>query len=150
MNAHLHHPVVPPRRLHHRAPLGDDERERLLDVDILAGRARVDHLQRMPVVGRVDDDGVDVGPFEERGSRGSGRRAAGLRRGEGHVRRVDVAERRHLDVLVGEERVEHLVAAVAEADEADAHAIVGAEHAAASHGRRHPGGRGSLVRTAVG
>ena len=42
-----------------------------------------------------------------------------------------------LGVLVRQEGVEHLVAAVAQADEAEADAVVGAEHAAALR-RRSP------------
>ena len=47
--------------LDHAAPFMDGERERLLDIDVLAGIARVDRHQRVPMVGAGDDDGVDVG-----------------------------------------------------------------------------------------
>ena len=67
--------------LHHLAALlgGRDERlallprvrHRLLDVDVLAGGQRVLRHLQMPVIGRGDDDGIDVGA--RRGSRCSRR-----------------------------------------------------------------------------
>ena len=47
------------------AALGDGEGQRFLDVDILAVAHRVDGDQRVPVVGRADEDGVDIGAAVE-------------------------------------------------------------------------------------
>ena len=46
-------------------PLVDRERERLLAVDVLAGLHGVDADLGVPVVGRADDDGVDVLAVED-------------------------------------------------------------------------------------
>jgi hypothetical protein len=43
----------------------DGQAERLLDVDVLAGAAGIDELQRVPVVRRGDDDSIHVLLFEE-------------------------------------------------------------------------------------
>ena len=45
--------------------LGDRQRGRLLQVDVLAGLDRGDRDERVPVVGRADDDGVDVAVGEQ-------------------------------------------------------------------------------------
>jgi hypothetical protein len=141
---------VAARRLHHRAPFGERQRERLLDVHVLAGLARVDHLERMPVVGRVDDHRVDVGAFEHAAIVGvAGRASAGLLHRELDVRRVDVAHARDLDIVVRQEGVEHLVAAVADADDAHPDAVVGAEHAARTDRRAHPRGGCGLAELAA-
>ena len=90
----------------------------------------------MPVVGRVDDDRVDVLHVEQPAvvavPRGL---ASGLSRGKIHVGLVDVAQGDDLGVLVREKGVEHLVAAVAQADEAQPHPVVGASHASRAGGR---------------
>ena len=64
---------MPARRIEHPLAFAEGMRQGLLDVDILAGGARHDGHQRVPVVGRRDDDGVDVGSVEHAG--GSRRRA---------------------------------------------------------------------------
>jgi hypothetical protein len=134
------------RRLDHRPPFGHDERQWLLNVHVLAGAAGVDHLQRVPVVGGGNDDGVHVLAIEELVVVVELIRVrADLLGGEVEVWLIEVADRDDLRVLVGEERVEHLVAAIAQADEADADAIVGAEHAAGAQGRhRHRGTGGGM------
>ena len=53
------------RRLDHLAAFGDRQRQRLLAVHVLARLAGVDRHQRVPVVGRGDDDGVDVLAVEQ-------------------------------------------------------------------------------------
>ncbi len=55
---------MPARGVEHPLALAEDMRQGLLDVDVLAGGARHDGHQRVPVVGRRDDDGVDVRPVE--------------------------------------------------------------------------------------
>ena len=47
------------RRLDQRLALLDEEREGLLTIHILARQAGLDARQRMPVVGRRDQNGVD-------------------------------------------------------------------------------------------
>ena len=49
-----------PGRLDHRPPLGDDQRQRLLAVHVLAGVAGVDRHQGVPVVRDGDDHRVHV------------------------------------------------------------------------------------------
>src|ERR1700691_456307 len=52
--------LVPADRVAHRAAFGDSQRERLLAVDVLAGARRLDHRNRVPVIGYGDQHGVDV------------------------------------------------------------------------------------------
>ena len=47
-------------------PFGQIVRQRLLDVDILARRARVDRHRHVPVVGRADEHRVDVLAIQQR------------------------------------------------------------------------------------
>src|SRR5262249_8986938 len=58
--AGLEDAVVLAGRLDHGAGLADGQRQRLLAVDVLAGLARLDSRDGVPVVRRGDDDGVDV------------------------------------------------------------------------------------------
>ena len=80
------------------------------------------------MVRRGDHDGVEV--LRVRAACGSRGYCSGFVPiffdGEVEVRLVDVADGDDLAVLVRQERVEHLVAAIAEADEPDADAVVGA------------------------
>ncbi len=136
MQAGLANPPMALDRLDHRAPFGDAQRDRLLDIDILARLAGVDGLQGVPVVGCGDDDGVHVLEFEQLAvvlePLGAG---ADLLRREVEVGLVDVADGDDLGVGLLEEAVEHLVAAVAQADEAEADAVIGAEDAEGREGR---------------
>ena len=138
MQPGLANPPVPLHRLDHRAPFRDAQRGGLLDIDILPGLAGVDGLQGVPVVGRGDDHGVHVLQLEELAvvlePLGVG---ADLLRGKVEVGLVDVADGDDLSVALLEKGVQHLVAAVAHADEAEAHAVVGAEDA---EGRKRGGG----------
>ena len=61
VRADLHDAVGRPGRLDHRAAFVDRVADRLLDVDVGAGFDGGDHDQRVPVVGRGDDD--DLGLF---------------------------------------------------------------------------------------
>ncbi|MFO0927219.1 MAG: hypothetical protein U0736_09295 [Gemmataceae bacterium] len=146
LNAALDDSFLAAGDLDHAPALDDGERQRLLAVDVLAGLAGVDRLQRVPVVRGDDHHRVEVGPLQQLAVvvvlLGL---AADLGGGEVEVRLVDVADRRDLAVLVLQKGVEHLVAAVAQADEADAHAVVGAEHAAGAEG-----GGGQAARGGVG
>ena len=60
LRADLHHALILARRGQHRLAFGHIHADRLLAVDIAAGLYRLDHRQRMPVVGRRDQDDVQV------------------------------------------------------------------------------------------
>src|SRR5262249_5936416 len=76
--------------------------------------------------------------------------AASLAGGEIDVALPDVADGHHLRVAVGQEGVEHLVAAVAQADEAQADALVGAKDAGRGQGRADTGRGGGLRELTAG
>ena len=108
--------------------LVDPERERLLDVDVLACVQRVDGNRRMPMVGYGDDDRVEVLHVEhttvvlER--LGTGRRFPGLI----DLRGIHIAHRTGVGVQL-QKCVHDADAARSAADQAQAHAVVGAENA---------------------
>ena len=52
-------------RVAQRPPFGDGQRCRLLQVDVLAGLHGVNRQARMLVIGRTDDDGIDVAIGEQ-------------------------------------------------------------------------------------
>ena len=141
MNPDLHDSPVPACGLHHRAALADDERQRLLDVHVLPRLARVDCLEGVPIIRRADDHGVEVLQVEQPAIVGeAGWRTTGLPYREVDVRLVDVAHGDDLRVGVRKERVEHLVAAVPQADEPEADAIVGSEHSSRARRSAQPRG----------
>ena len=162
MGTDLDDPVVLPRRLDHGPPLRDRHRQGLLDVHVLAGPARLDHLDRMPVVRRGDHHRVDVLPFEDGAEV---LHARDVVRDVGHpgnapfqvgepridpgvvgiqVGSINIAERDDPRVGVGEEPLEELAAPVAHADEAQADLIVGPEHVRRCQCERGAGGGGGL------
>ncbi len=65
LRADLHDALVLVLGLDDRRALGQIVRQRLLDVDVLAGRAGVDGHRHVPVVGRADQHGVDVLAVEQ-------------------------------------------------------------------------------------
>ena len=65
LGAGLDDPVVLPRRVDGLPSLGNVVADRLLDVNILARLAGPDGRERVPVVGRGDRDGVDLGVVED-------------------------------------------------------------------------------------
>ena len=80
LRADLHDPLRPRRDGLHPLALADEQCERLLDVHVLPRTAGHDRHERVPVVGRGHDDGVDVAPIEQASEVGLGRgRAAGER-----------------------------------------------------------------------
>ena len=86
-------------RVDHRPALGDPVRQRLLAIDVLAGLAGEDGRDRVPVVGRGDDDGVDVLAVEHLAEVARRRRAsAGRRLGPEAVGLVHVADGGDRDV----------------------------------------------------
>ncbi len=58
--AHLADALVLFDGLHHGSAFLDAVRQRLLAIDVLSGLARHDRGDSVPVVGRGDDDGVDI------------------------------------------------------------------------------------------
>jgi hypothetical protein len=137
----LHDTVVPLGGGDHCPTFGDRQAERLFDVDVFARLASVDGGQGMPVIGRRDDNGVDVLAIEQPAIVAVAvTRAAGglfdLGLGDSQVFFVDVANGH--DLL--DERREVLGAAAADADRADADLFVGRLGLRAGHG--HPRGAG--------
>jgi hypothetical protein len=146
VDADLRDAVVPPRGVHHAPPLDHAQRQRLFDVDVLARLAGVDGLQGVPVVGGADDHGVHVLALQQPAVVAElPRVGADLAGGEVEVGLVEVADGDHLGVALGEEGVEDLVAAVAQADEAQADAVIRPEDLARRQGGPE-GGRGSGFR----
>ena len=164
VDADLDDPIVLPRRLDHRPALDDRHGQRLLDVDVLARVAGGDHLDRVPVVGRGDHDGVDVLAIEHRAEiLDAGDVPLDLRHlgdafaqpgeprvepiiGPVEIRLVHVAERDDLGIRLRQEALQELAAAIAHADEAEPDPFVGPHRAARRqargrrHGRRRHGG----------
>ena len=146
LRAHLDDAVVRRAAFDHHAAFADRQRERLLDVDVLAGLAGHDRRQRMPVIGRADDDGIDVVAVEHAAEvpRGELRRLVELLCDAvlrlRHLLVVDVAER---DALRAESKHVAKVAGAlaAAADQADSHAAVRAGHLVLRRGGYH-GARG--------
>ncbi len=137
LRAHLHHALVGGRRLQHPVAFAHHVRQRLLDVDVLARGARQDRHERVPVVGRRDHDGVDVGPVEQlaevlvrRGRVPRGRH--GLR----EPRLAQLRDRGDLDVGLRLEVEQVPLADQAVADQPDPDAVVGAERPSQG-GRAH-------------
>jgi hypothetical protein len=64
MNPNLADPVVFTNRSNHFAALCHAQRERFLDVNVFAGFAGVNRLQRVPMVRRANDGRVDVFLFK--------------------------------------------------------------------------------------
>ena len=60
LRADLHHAIVFARRGEHRLAFRDIDADRLLAIDIRAGLHRLDHRQRVPMVGRADEHDVEV------------------------------------------------------------------------------------------
>ena len=58
--ARLEHPVVLASRIDHRPTFLDSEREGFFAVDVLAGFGGFDGLHGVPMVGRGNDDRIDV------------------------------------------------------------------------------------------
>ena len=138
LRAHDHDAVVLAGGLDHPLAFVDEERHRLLDVDVLAGGAGHDGVQGMPVVRRRDDDALDVLVLvhlpEIAVALGVG--TLHVRQTLVHPRLVAVAHAQQFDILELLEIRDVLLADQAESDDPDADAVVGAEHAAIGC-RRH-------------
>ena len=104
---------------------------RLFEVDVLAGGEGVTCKLNVEVVGGGDEDGIyvvageEVLVTDEDGGLGEGVGEAGLE--EGGLAGVDVAEGCDADARIGEEACADAGSAAAEADDAEADAVVSAE-----------------------
>jgi hypothetical protein len=129
--------VVAPRGRGHPAALADEQGHRLLDVDVLAGGARQHGVQGMPVVGSGDDHGLDVRVFEQpaeiRVAFGVG---AALRLGVFDAWAIHVAHGRQGGVRELLKIGDVAQPDQAAADEADLHAVIGAQNAHVGGGGR--------------
>src|SRR5262249_49930124 len=131
LDADLDDAFVRPCRLDHGAALGDAQRQRLLDADVLAGLAGVGGHQGVAGVGSADDDGVEVATVEELAVVAELLRVGtNLLGGEVDVGLIDVAHGDDVGILVLQKGVEDLVAAVAQADESQADALARSPNAA--------------------
>ena len=114
----------------HHVDARDVVRNRLLDVDVLAGGERVGRDPGVREVGRADEHRVDVVAVEHTAIVADdverlGERAIGALEALLLVLR-DLASHRELHVVVARERVEHAAGAAAHADDGHPHAVVGA------------------------
>ncbi len=66
LRADLHHLLMLALRLDDRGAFGEVVRERFFDIHVLPGGAGGDRHRNMPVIGRADQHGVDVGTFQQR------------------------------------------------------------------------------------
>ena len=130
LDAHRHDAIVLARGLDGFPARFDLVRQRFLDVDVLAGGARLDRDRAVPVVGRGDENGVDVLALEQPLvvlvaldlDAGLQLGQVGDRVVEPHLVRLGDGD--ELAVGMTQEEAGDLVAAVAAADEAHADAAV--------------------------
>jgi hypothetical protein len=138
LQADLRHSIIGLDGLDDVVPLFDGEGQRLFDVDVLARVERVDRHPRMPVVGRGDQDGVDVFRSEQRVVIGEGLcLAPGLFERGVEVLVIAIAERDDLDVGFFLKDAHHVAAAIARADDAETDSVIGAHHAVPACGGAH-------------
>ena len=113
----------------HRVDARNVVRGGLLDVDVLARRQRVDHLLRVPVIRRGDQDRIDVLAIEDPAVIADHVELEGLprrRHPRVELRLVHLGGGDPLDVRLPRKGVEHAAPAVAAADDRHPDAIVGA------------------------
>ena len=135
----------------HLGAFGDRVRDRLLDVDVLAGGDGVERHRLVPVIGRADHDRVDLAVVEDPAVVGHLRgRGPGDLGGLKQPRLVDVADGDHL--VAGEllEQRHQPAGAAAGADHADADSVVRAlgSETSATGGEHEPRGGGAQERAA--
>ena len=144
MDSHLDDTLGLIRDLDHAAPFANSERERFLDIHVLAGKAGIDCHQGMPVVWRGDHHSVNIRPADQvavvSDRRGFG---AGRLRGVIHVVATDVAHSDDLLVGVFAGRAQQRSAAIANSDEAEPDAVIGSQDAAIRDSRHGGYGEGS-------
>ena len=149
LRAHHHDALVLVHRLDHPLAFVDENRERLFDVDILAGGAGHDGEHGVPVIRAGYDDAIDVLVLIH-----LAKVAVTLGIGVLQVcqsffkpRLVDIAERDAIDLREGFLEIRDvLFADESEADEADTDAIIGPEDPVV--GSRGQGGHGAHKTTA--
>ncbi len=133
LGSNLHHALVPAGRLEHPAALADEERQRLLHIDVLARGAGQHHLQCVPVVRGGDHDGLDVlvleHPSEIAIALG---RAAQQRERFVATAAMCLGDRNEIRILLRLEIEDVALADQTVADETDAHALVRRRARAAS------------------
>ena len=111
--------------LDHLRAFGDGVRDRLLDVDVLAGGDGVERDGLVPVIGRADHHRVDLAIVEDAAVVGHLRgRGPGDLGGLQQARLVDVADRHHLVAGQLLQQAHQAAGAAAGADHADADPIV--------------------------
>ena len=136
--AGLEDDVVVACRRHHRASLGNGQRQRLLAIDVLARPRRQHRRDVMPVVRRRDDDGVDVAAIEQlakidkRGAAAIRTRLAFRRIRPMHALDgilaplpMDIADRNDLHAAIAEKALQVPASHHADADEAEIDTAVG-------------------------
>ena len=124
-----------------KRPFVDGAGERLFDVDVAAGVEGVDRDVLMPVVGRGNEDGIEVFGVEQAAVVGEGRGFGRVLFGTVEFGAIHVAEGLDADGLVALELSHVAAAAIAEPDDAEVHGIVRAEHAGIRGGSKRQGGR---------
>jgi hypothetical protein len=159
LGSHLHHPLVLARRRQHRPPLAHARGQRLLDIHVLARLTRHHRRQRVPVIRRRDNDGVDILPIQRRAKVAGGVRPVAplllnqLHRLR-HHRVVHIAEHGAFDLGVQEESREIPAPHPAAANQAHAHLGIcghglagraGNHKAAVQSSRRQRGSREELA-----
>ena len=148
----LDHAPMTARGVEHPLTLAEDMCQGFLDVDVLAGGARHHRHQGVPVVWRRDDHGVDVWSVEHPAEVVEGRRP--VARGRDAVVPPfirDLADPRDFAIRLRLEVQQVPSPDQPDADEADAHAVVGARHAPRRGGRRQRGsGQGLQKRSSMG
>ncbi len=146
MRANLYNAVVPPGRLDHRPAFHDRHRERLLDINVLAGFASRDRLDRMPVIRRGNHNGIHVFPVQHRAEVFHACHVLGQFRHlcdtlaqprkprvqpvvvTAQIRLVHVADDNDLRIRMRQESTQELAPAITHADEPQPNLIVRQEH----------------------
>src|SRR5262245_26282996 len=100
----------------------------------------MDGLERVPVIGGADDDGIEVFLLEQLAVvvvlPGT---AADLVGGEIEIRLGQIADGDDRSILVLEEALQNLIAAITQADKAEPDAVIGAGDARAAQRCRYTG-----------
>src|SRR5262249_47944711 len=125
LHAHLADAIVDAGRLDDHRAFFQLERERLLDVDVLAGVERVDGDGGVPVVGDTDYGDVDGLGFEELAVIGEGLCGGPSSFRLVDVDAVDVADGGDFGIAGFDEIAGVVAAALAGADQSDLDAVVG-------------------------
>ena len=130
LHAYLADALVDARGFDDGGAFLDGAGQRLFDVEILAGVERVDGDGGVPMIRNAHERGIDIFLLDEFAVVGVSAGAGGVFLGQADVRFVDVAEAHDIDDIRLDEVAHVVTAAVAAADQAEADAVVGAEHAA--------------------